>query len=344
MKQNQVTPKVSRFLNLLCLCVPALLLTCFAQGQLSDDVHIVPRTGPAPRAPTTAVPPANDPSAQHAPVKSIRVDVDLVLVPVVVTDTMNRPVISLHKQDFALYEEDKRQEIRYFMTEEAPISIAVLFDVSKSMSDKIAMERAALIEFFKNANPEDEYFGISFSDRPHFLAGPTQSIDELQQKLISVEPGGATAMLDAVYLAASELRSAHYQRKAIVIFSDGGDNASRYSLGEIMSLVEEYDAQIYAIGLFDTFFFKTIEERLGKKWLSDITDKTGGRTLTVDNRAKLPEAAATISREMRNQYILGYRPAVADGKWRKIKVRVASAVGEQPLHAHYKKGYYSAAK
>jgi Ca-activated chloride channel homolog len=344
MKQDQVTPKVSRFLNLVCLCVPALLLICFAQGQSADDVHIVPRTGTAGRAPTMDAPPADDPSVPHARLKPIRVDVDLVLVPVAVTDTMNRPVVSLRKQDFALYEEDKRQEIRYFMTEEAPISIAVLFDVSRSMSDKIAAERAALIEFFKNANPEDEYFGISFSDRPHFLAGPTRSIDELEQKLISIEPGGSTAMLDAVYLAASEMRSAHYQRKAIVIFSDGGDNASRYSLREIMSLVEEYDAQIYAVGLFDTFFFKTIEERLGKKWLSDITDKTGGRTITVDDRAKLPEAAATISRAMRNQYVLGYRPAIGDGKWRKIKVRVASAVGEQSLQAHYKKGYYSAAK
>ena len=328
-----------------CLFVcAALLLKCFAQGQSVDDVHIVPRTGTASRGPTTAVAPAHDPSAQHAPLKPIHVDVDLVLVPVVVTDTMERPVVSLRKQDFALYEQDKRQEIQYFMTEEAPISIAVLFDVSKSMSDKVAMERAALIEFFKNANPEDEYFGISFSDRPHFLAGPTRSIDELQQKLISIEPGGSTAMLDAIYLAASEMRSAHYQRKAIVIFSDGGDNASRYTLGEIRSLVEEYDAQIYAIGLFDTFLFKTIEEKLGKKWLSDITDKTGGRTITVDNQTKLPEAAARLSREMRNQYILGYRPAVADGKWRKIKVRVASAVGEQSLRAHYKKGYYSAAK
>jgi len=198
-------------------------------------VHIVPRTGTAPRGPATAVAPTHDPSAQHAPLKPIHVDVDLVLVPVVVTDTMDRPVVSLRKQDFALYEQDKRQEIQYFMTEEAPISIAVLFDVSKSMSDKVAMERAALIEFFKNANPEDEYFGISFSDRPHFLAGPTRSIDALQQKLISIEPGGSTAMLDAVYLAASETRPrAPAQSNCYRL--RWGDNASHYTLGEISQL------------------------------------------------------------------------------------------------------------
>jgi len=147
-------------------------------------------------------------------------------------------------------------------------------------------------------------------------------------------------MLDAIYLAESKLRSARYQRRAIFIISDGGDNASRYTLREIKSLVRESDVQIFAVGLFDTFFFKTMEERLGRMWLSEITDPTGGRTITVDNRAKLPEAAAELSREMRNEYVLGYRPSSAGtNKWRKLKVRVTSTAGEQPLQAHYKKGY-----
>jgi len=265
------------------------------------------------------------------------------MVPVMVTDAMNRPVISLEKQDFALYEEDKPQQIRYFSAEEAPISIAVLFDVSKSMSDKIDTERAAIVEFFNNANPDDEYFPITFSDRPRLLANSTKSIDDVEKKLIAVEPGGPTAMLDAIYLAEATLRSARYKRRAIVIFSDGGDNASHYTMREIKRLVRESDVQIYAVGLFETFFFNTIEERLGKKWLSEITDVTGGRTITVDNRAKVPEAAATVSRELRTQYVLGYRPALArpsgGGKWRKIKVRVTALATHNPLQAYYKKGY-----
>jgi Ca-activated chloride channel family protein len=208
------------------------------------------------------------------------------------------------------------------------------------MTDKIDTERAAIVEFFNNANPADEYFAITFSRRPQILAGPTQSIDDIERRLIAVEPGGSTAMLDAIYLAESKLRSARYQRRAIFIISDGGDNASRYTLREIKSLVRESDVQIFAVGLFDTFFFKTIEERLGRMWLSEITDPTGGRTITVDNRARLPEAAAELSREMRNQYVLGYRPSSAStNKWRKLKVRVTSTAGEQPLQAHYKKGY-----
>lgn len=302
-----------------------------ALAQLADDVHVVPR-------PTHLSGDVVPLDSIHG-TKPMRVDVDLVTVPVTVNDSLNRPVISLTKKDFSLSEEDKPQEIRYFSTEEAPLSVAILLDVSKSMSDKIDTERAAVVEFFKNANPEDEFSAITFADQPRTLVDSTQSADEVEKKLIAVEPGGPTAMLDGIYLAISKLRTARYQRKAIVIFSDGGDNASRYTLREVKRLVEESDVQIYAIGLFETFFFNTLEEKMGKKWLSEITDVTGGRTITVDNRSKVPEAAATISREMRTQYLLGYKPEnSATNRWRKIKVRINSqAAGD--LHAHYKQGY-----
>jgi len=284
--------------------------------------------------------PADDVSASRRP-RPLHVDVDLVMVPVTVSDSMNHTVTSLKKEDFALYEGDKQQEIRYFSTEDDPISVAILLDVSKSMSNKIDTERAAIVEFFNNANSQDEYFAIAFSDRPRVLADSTQSIDQLQGELLAEQPGGSTALLDAVYLAISKLRSARYERKAILILSDGGDNASRYKLREIRDVAQESDVQIYAIGLFETFFFNTLEEKLGKVWLSEITDVTGGRTITVDTRGKVPKAAATISREMRNQYVLGYRPSsTAATKWRKIKVRLTSS-DERSLRAYYRQGYQS---
>jgi len=284
--------------------------------------------------------PADDVSASRRP-RPLHVDVDLVMVPVTVSDSMNHTVTSLKKEDFALYEGDKQQEIRYFSTEDDPISVAILLDVSKSMSNKIDTERAAIVEFFNNANSQDEYFAIAFSDRPRVLADSTQSIDQLQGELLAEQPGGSTALLDAVYLAISKLRSARYERKAILILSDGGDNASRYKLREIRGVAQESDVQIYAIGLFETFFFNTLEEKLGKVWLSEITDVTGGRTITVDTRGKVPKAAATISREMRNQYVLGYRPSsTAATKWRKIKVRLTSS-DERSLRAYYRQGYQS---
>jgi Ca-activated chloride channel family protein len=321
------------------LSISFLLLTTFARAQSDEDVHIVPRIRPDQHDATTDLPPTKD-SAPQAHIRPIRVDVDLVLVPVAVTDVMNRPVLKLTKQNFALYEGEKPQEIRYFMADDGPISIAVLFDVSRSMTDKIETERAAIHEFFKNANPEDEYFAIAFSNRPRLLAGPTGSTDEVEERLAAVQPGGTTAMLDAIFLAESHLRFARYQRKAIVIISDGVDNNSRYTLRELKRFVEESDIQIYAMGLFETFLFNSLEEKLGKKWLSEITDRTGGRTITVQDRAKLPEAATIISREMRNQYILGYRPIAGDGKWRGIRVTVTSPA-DKSLQAYYKRGYYS---
>jgi len=341
------SPALTRIIGIrfLALCAPTLLSLCFARGQSADDVHIFPSIGPNSHESTSGTLPVESQAASIPPDNPLHVNVDVVLVPVTVSDSENRPVTTLKKQDFALFEEDKRQEIRYFSVEESPLSVAILVDVSKSMSDKVDTERAAIVEFFNNAHPDDEYFAIAFSDHPRVVATATQSINELETKLTAIEPGGPTAMLDAVYLAVSKLRSARYKRKAIVIFSDGGDNASRYTLREIKSLVQESDVQIYAIGLFDTFFFSTLEEKLGKIWLSEITDATGGRTITVDNSMKLPEAAATISRELRNQYVLGYRPEVASAsKWRKIKVRVRRPDSDEHLHAYYRKGYLGAGK
>jgi Ca-activated chloride channel family protein len=304
-----------------------LLLACSAQAQLADDVHVEPRHKP-------------DPS-RSAP---FRVDVDLVLVPVTVTDAMNRPVTALQKQDFSLYEGEKPQEIRYFFEDEQPLSIAVLLDVSKSMTDKIDVERAALENFFNNANPQDEYFAITFSDQPRLIASATSSLEDIQRHLTLAEPGGPTAMLDAIYLAEEQLRAAKYKRRAIVIFSDGGDNVSHHSYKEIKGLVRERDVEVYAIGLFETAPFGTIEERLGKMWLSQITDCTGGRTVAIQNRMKVSEAAGAVSREIRSQYVLGYRPPLRDGKWKKIKIRVASAIAAPPLRVSYKQGYISLEK
>jgi Ca-activated chloride channel homolog len=314
----------------------AVLLICFAQSAAYGQTLSQNRGNEI--APISDPTPADEGSASHRP-RPLHVDVDLVMVPVTVSDAMNHTVTSLKKEDFALYEGNQQQEIRYFSTEDEPISVAILLDVSKSMTDKIETEREALVEFFNNANSQDEYFAISFSDRPRVLAESTQSIDQLQGALLAEQPGGPTAMLDAVYLAISKLQSARYERKAILILSDGGDNASRYKLREIKSVAQESDVQIYAIGLFETFLFSTIEEKLGKGWLGEITDVTGGRTIAVDNREKVPKAAAAISREMRNQYVLGYRPTgTATTKRRKIRVRLASSE-DRSLRAYYRKGY-----
>jgi Ca-activated chloride channel family protein len=210
------------------------------------------------------------------------------------------------------------------------------------MTDKVDAEREAVSEFFKNANSQDDYFVVAFSSHPEMLTDVTQSIGTIQSKLGAVVPNGSTAMLDAISMAMTRMRSAKYKRRALLLISDGGDNNSHHKYREIKTLVRDSDVEVYAIGLFDTAFFKTYEEFMGKKWLSEITDATGGRTVTVDNVSKMGEAAAAISTEMRNQYVLGYRPSniLTDGKRRQIKVRVIKpSSSDAQLQAYYKRGY-----
>jgi Ca-activated chloride channel homolog len=277
--------------------------------------------------------------------KPLRVDVDLVLVPVTVTDTMNRPVMGLQEEHFQVYEGNEPQQIRYFSAEDPPISVGLLLDLSKSMANKFVTERAAVEEFFKNANPQDDYFVVTFADRPRLLTTSIQSIEDIQQKLASDSPDGHTALLDAIYLAIARMQSARYERRALLVISDGGDNHSRYGLKDIRSLVEEANVQVYAIGIFDSMLFRSFEELMGRRWLEGITDVTGGRTVATA-LDKVPEIAAEVSREMRNQYVLGYRPGntARDGKWRKIKVLLNPSSGTPRVQIHYKKGYLATAR
>jgi Ca-activated chloride channel family protein len=256
---------------------------------------------------------------------------------------MDHPQTDLARSNFTLYESGQEQQIRYFSVEDSPISVGLLLDVSNSMQDKIETERAAVEQFFQNANPEDDYFAITFNNRPRVLSDVTQSIAGIENELGLLHPSGSTALLDAVYLGISKLQQAKYPRRALVIISDGGDNASRYKLKEIKNLVSESDAVVYAIGMFDTGPFKTFEEAMGKRWLSAMTDVTGGRTTTVDTQAKVPEVCAVLSRELRSQYVLGYEPLnkEMDGKWRKIKIVVTSPSPTGPFRPHYRQGYYA---
>ncbi len=328
-------------LTVVCLAAGTTVLA-YAQNE-ETDIHVVPREAKKADAATPPNPAALglDPSLKTY-TKPLRKDVDLVLVPVTITDPMNRLVTGLEKENFQLTDNGKPQEIRHFSSEDAPISLGVIFDVSGSMTDKIDKSRQAVVEFFRTANPQDEFFVITFSEKPELLADFTSSVEDIQSKLVYATPKGRTALLDAIYLGMNRMRKAHYERKALLIISDGGDNHSRYTEGEIKSMVREADVQIYAIGLFDRDF-KTPEEREGPALLNDVTDVTGGRTFVIDSPNELADVATKIGIELRNQYVLGYRPTdpTRNGKWRKIKVKLIPPRGLPPLHVYAKTGYYA---
>lgn len=197
----------------------------------------------------------------------------------------------------------------------------------------------------RTANPEDEFFLIQFNDRPELMVPFTPATEEIQNRLTFVQSKGRTALLDGVYMAMNQMKKARNPRKAILIISDGGDNSSRYTEREVKNAVREADVQIYAIGIFEPMASRgrTPEELTGPALLGEITEQTGGRHFAVDNLAELPDVAAKIGIELRNEYVLGYTPknAIRDGKYRHVQVRLVKTTGLPQLKAIFRTGYYA---
>ncbi len=291
---------------------------------------------------TTPGPPPEKSSSPSG--RAIRVDVDLVLVSVTVTDPFNRLVTGLEKENFKILEDQAEQDILHFSSEDIPISLGVVFDVSGSMSNKLDKSRIAALQFLKTANPADEFFLVTFSDRAVEQTSFTNSVEDVQGKLMFTRAKGRTALLDGIYLGLNQMRSAHNARRALLILSDGGDNHSRYSENDIKRFVRESDVQLYSIGIFNPIGSRgTSEEVAGPMLLSNLTEMTGGRSFPIQNIDDLPDVATKISIELRNQYVIGYRPnnRSRDGRWRKIRVKLVAPPGLPPLNVYAKTGYYA---
>jgi Ca-activated chloride channel family protein len=285
------------------------------------------------------------PGLKIKPGKMLHADVDVALVNVTVTDPYNRLVTGLEPDNFRVFEDNTEQEVVSFSSEDVPISIGVIFDLSGSMSNKIAKARDAAIQFFKTANPADEFFMVSFNEHAELTSTFTNSVEELQNRMLATSPKGRTALLDAIYLGLSQMRGAHNAKRALLILSDGGDNHSRYNESDIKRLVKEADTQLYAIGIFDPLGNRgrTPEELNGPSLLTDVTDLTGGRVFSVERLEDLPDIATKIGMELRNQYVLGYHPSnkAHDARWRKIKIKLRAPKGLPPLSVYSKTGYYA---
>ena len=331
---------VSRYIIATLILVPAFpqITSAADKPQPSDDskVEIVPRAK------------RGEAVSPDTPRGNIRVDSTLVLIPVTVTDPLNRFVTGLDRENFRLFEDKNEQKVTHFASEDAPLSVGVVFDTSGSMGSKLDKSRQAVSQFFKTANPEDEFFLVQFNDRPEMVVDFTTHLEEIQNRLTFTQSKGRTALLDAVYLALHNMKKGRNPRKALLIISDGGDNSSRYTESEIKNLVKEADVQIYAIGIFEPIASRgrTPEELAGPSLLTEIAEQTGGRQFSVENLNDLPDVAAKIGIELRNQYILGYTPSNTerDGKYRRVQVKLVQPRGLPPLRAFWRLGYYAPAK
>lgn len=333
------------------LCILGFALAVWAvparaQDDPLNNVHVQPHTdksAPATEPSGAEAPPDAGAAAMHVhPGSFIRLDTDLVLVPVTVTDPMNRLVTGLERNDFEVYDDSNQQKIASFSCDDAPVSIGIIFDLSGSMTSKLVRAKDAILSFIKTANPQDEFFVVGFNDRPALVEDFTGSVEDIEARMATLHAAHRTALLDAIYYGIVKMRQAKHERKALLVVSDGGDNRSRYTEGEVKSLVRESDVEIFSMGIFDPYA-PTPEERMGPQLLQDISTATGGRMFRVDDIDELSDIAEKISNELRNQYVIGYRPTDLErnGKWRKVRVKVNPPPGLPPLTVYARSGYYA---
>jgi len=277
--------------------------------------------------------------------QGVHLDVELALVNVTVTDPYNRLVTGLEPENFRVFEDNVEQEIVSFSSEDVPISIGVILDLSGSMANKLGKAKQAALQFLKTANPQDEFFLVGFNEHAELLAPFTNNIEDLESRMLTVSAKGKTALLDAIFLGLTQMRNAANGKRALLIISDGGDNNSRYNEKDIKRLVREADTQLYSVGIFEPFEYRsrTPEELNGPTLLNEMAELTGGRSFSVENLNELPDIATKIGAELRNQYVVGYHPShrAHDARWRKIKIKLRAPRGLPPLTAYAKTGYYA---
>jgi Ca-activated chloride channel family protein len=275
----------------------------------------------------------------------IKEQTEVVTLTVTVTDRHQQPVTGLERQDFEVYEDKVKQEIEFFAHTDEAASIGVIFDLSASMERKLGRAREALKAFAQTSHPEDDFFLVTFNRRAHLLADFSDG-EMLGQKLATALPSGPTALYDAVYLGLEKVKQGRHPKRALLVISDGEDNASRYKLKELRQLIKESDVQIYGIGIFEGISeCGRFCRREGQITLSEIAELTGGKAFFPDSGAELEEVIMHIARELRQQYSLGYTPSRAqrDGQWRKIQVRVTPVSRElSRLTVRAREGYYAA--
>ncbi|MBZ5633112.1 MAG: VWA domain-containing protein [Acidobacteriia bacterium] len=274
---------------------------------------------------------------EDIPRPDLRIDRTEVLVPVAVNDTYNRPVAGLDKENFRVFDDKIEQVITSFSMEDEPVAVGLVFDTSGSMSGTEREERMAATEFFKTANPEDEFALVEFDSSPRLVVPVTADPAKITYQLLFTHTRGSTALLDAVFLGLHEIKKSNKKRKALVVISDGGENNSRYTSGEIKNVVKESDVLIYSIGVFADPLYTD-----AGGVLNSISEQTGGRMFKTQGM-RLSDIAQKISIDLRNRYLLGYVPSNRErnGRYHLVEVKIVPPKGLPPVRAHWRTGYYA---
>jgi VWFA-related protein len=269
----------------------------------------------------------------------ISVSVDLVVLNATVRDRTGRFVPDLGEQDFEVYEEGVRQSIRLFRHEDIPVTVGLVIDHSGSVRSKLPDVINAARTFVKTSNPEDRLFVVNFNEKvtPGLPAGMsfTNRSEELERAISSSPATGMTALYDAVAEGLERLQASELDKKALIVISDGGDNASQHGLAQVLKMAEQSSALIYAIGVFD-------EEDPDKNpgVLNRLARVTGGQAFFPRRMSEVEAVCERIAREIRNQYTIGYvsTSAAQPGVYRTIRV-AASGAAHDKLLVRARSGY-----
>ena len=269
----------------------------------------------------------------------ISVDVALVVLHATVSDRQGGFVSNLGKQDFEVYEDGVPQRIRLFGNEDIPVTVGLVVDHSTTMGPKLPEVTAAARTFVQRSNRDDEMFVVNFNETVSLgLPGAmrfTDSTGELESAIATAPTGGQTALYDAIAKALENLQAGSRDKKVLIVVSDGGDNASRRSLAQVMRLAGQSSAVIYTIGVFDGD-----DPDRNPGMLKRLAQATGGEAFFPGELSEVVAICEGIARDVRHQYTIGYVPTnpTRDGAYHAIRVR-ASAKGHDRLQVRTRTGY-----
>jgi Ca-activated chloride channel homolog len=268
----------------------------------------------------------------------LRADSSLVLVPVTVTDRLGRPVTGLEKENFRVLDDKVEQKLIQLASDDEPVAVGFIFDVSGSIGGMLPEYRRAAHEFFTSADEPDEFFLVEFQSTARLVVPLTKNVGEIDSEILFTKSKGSTALFDAVYMAANEIRKSKLAKKALLLVSDGGENHSRYNFTEVINMLRETDALLYSIGPSPDNPFGDNNGAL----LKNLSELTGGRLIEM-NSIDFAELAQKIIVDLRNRYVLGYAPTdkTRDGRYHRIDVQVIPPKGLGKLKAHWRTGYYA---
>lgn len=330
------------------LAVRIALLSCCALALASTATQAQEPATPKPTVAPATTETTPDPNAQRKMGTildgPVLVNTDLITLTVTVTDTYGRYVSGLTKGAFTLLDQKLPQEITYFSDDDSPVSVGVLFDVSGSMGgDKVKKAREALSKFIQTSHNSDEYFLIGFNSRAQLLLDKTRDGNAVLDKLMFVQTKNNTALYDACYLGVEKVQRGTHPKRALLLISDGQDNNSRYTFGELRRLLKESDVILYAVGILGGNDAGSSLGMDGQGTLDELANVSGGKAFFPRSAIEMDDIFEQIALELRHQYSIGYKPSnfVSDGKWHKIKVKVTPPRGLPKLFVRSKEGYFA---